>query len=48
MSMKPPDTIPAVHFPHPGASYNPKFEDHQVLIFLNYTYFHPSASELVS
>ncbi|CAB4430602.1 unnamed protein product [Rhizophagus irregularis] len=32
MNVKPFDTIPAVHFPHPGASYNPKFEDHQSLL----------------
>ncbi|CAG8528439.1 16334_t:CDS:10 [Rhizophagus irregularis] len=32
MNVKPFDTIPAVHFPHPGTSYNPKFEDHQSLL----------------
>jgi len=32
ISMKPPDTVPAIHAPHPGASYNPTFEDHQTLL----------------
>ncbi|CAI2181110.1 10798_t:CDS:2 [Funneliformis geosporum] len=32
INIKPPDTIPVVHVPHPGASYNPTFEDHQALL----------------
>nr|CAG8467848.1 9818_t:CDS:2 [Entrophospora candida] len=32
LKLKPTEIIPAVHKPHPGASYNPTFEDHQLLL----------------